>query len=1098
MDDDELTQEILDQFDLICTQHQYENVPSHSNGGLSKPNLHPEKSSNGLTRSTSLDTKLGGTVQVPHFPLNEKVSNASRDEVESLKKEVSVLREELYMKLGELATIKESASRAKATDSDTISKLESHLASERNDFQRKLSELNAQIAFREADYRLVCSELARIKEEAAVNKQLLNERSVEYSPASQILVSLTSPNPDPISKQKARTPGSRLPSTDFHLPAPVTPIPSRRHRVPHGLVWDVNVPSNSEDPLKSTTVQQSDINEVLPVNEAPLSSAPRKRQRYVMSPDIQSPQTSPERLEEHQHPTSVVDACVETTDLSNSPTCNRPLRYRIISPAFSITQSSHLFTNKKSDLLSDLLSLSISVPHEEKDGNSSDTDSQTPVMIPTCFTKSEDSAWLTSDYYLTGINKLLPNYSDILSETTSSDNGTSHLNMIIKRFSTSLPYLLLRVEEQFKACISTLLDCGNQSKRISGKKNSNTQDTDDRELLDDNEEEDKENEQLDVEISDIDPNEMSYLGEDPFAGAPASQVVTSLTFPSQPKPFSKQVKERSISMQRNKSCPSNIEYSESSSSSTVVTDVPKTNNTDNFLLYRQMMIDQSVRGINQLRYLVTTLVSYCPLPSKLVHYMDDNLSPGDEDGDDSTLVIINEFQCLIRMISSVLCRFINKLVDVFIQNEQENHLLTSSTTTCFTPVTCSIDSTSHKSSQNTSKHNAFPSLSVILPLITGCLNLAALFAVFIRIDIHAQRNPVDKVCGIGDQGNSSNQHPWLPELLSCIIITSEACFGHNDKSSSILLNKKHPFMRTESNNSTVGNFIKNRPVITLKPLISFLRFWRNMISQRHWNGGHCTDSLWWDTGCERMSTDSTSLKDIRQQYIEKLFGSSIRCRLLAICVWICQFYDQFTATINCTTTTSTTADELNDTAEMQRIELLNEFSGMVAVLAQRDDVVWPDSCCCKAKVYSTLVHLSDSPLKSLMTIPTSVLTDPFYYPQLQQQQLENASLSSADLLFKQKTSLIAFGQLTRALIGLLWRHGDQNFQSYTDCLPDYFCLITNLTRWIQLSKQRERGGRFETTFLPYQHNDMILRPELIEELYDFESGVENFPYHQTG
>ncbi|VDQ03366.1 unnamed protein product [Trichobilharzia regenti] len=132
------------------------------------------KSSSGLTRSTSLDTKLGSTVQVPHFPLNEKVSSASRDEVESLKKEVSVLREELYMKLGELATIKESASRTKATDSDTISKLESHLASERNDFQRKLSELNAQIAFREADYRLVCSELARIKEEAAVNKQMLN------------------------------------------------------------------------------------------------------------------------------------------------------------------------------------------------------------------------------------------------------------------------------------------------------------------------------------------------------------------------------------------------------------------------------------------------------------------------------------------------------------------------------------------------------------------------------------------------------------------------------------------------------------------------------------------------------------------------------------------------------------------------------------------------------------------------------------------------------------------------------------------------------------------------------------------------------------
>ncbi|VDQ06324.1 unnamed protein product [Trichobilharzia regenti] len=326
-------------------------------------------------------------------------------------------------------------------------------------------------------------------------------------------------------------------------------------------------------------------------------------------------------------------------------------------------------------------------------------------------------------------------------------------------------------------------------------------------------------------------------------------------------------------MQRNKSCPSNIEYSESSSST--ATDVPKTNNNnnDNFLLYRQAMIDQSVRGINQLKYLVTTLSSYCPLSSKL-----DNLLTDEEadDDDDSTLVIINEFQRLIRMVSSVLCRFINKLADVFIQNEQENHLLTSSssstTTVCITtssvqnefiydnstPVTCSVDSTPHKLSQNTSKHNVFPSLSIILPLITGCLNLAALFAIFIRVDIHKPNNPVDKeVYGIGDQGNSFNQYPWLPELLSCIIIASEACFGHNDKSSSILSKKKHPFIKIESNIST---FIKNRPILTLKPLVSFLRFWRNMISQRHWNGGHCTDSSWWDTGCEKMSTDSTSSK----------------------------------------------------------------------------------------------------------------------------------------------------------------------------------------------------------------------------------------------
>lgn len=47
----------------------------------------------------------------------------------------------------------------------------------------------------------------------------------------------------------------------------------------------------------------------------------------------------------------------------------------------------------------------------------------------------------------------------------------------------------------------------------------------------------KENEQpssMDVS-DDATSHEISYLGEDPFAGAPASQIVTSLTYPSQMK-----------------------------------------------------------------------------------------------------------------------------------------------------------------------------------------------------------------------------------------------------------------------------------------------------------------------------------------------------------------------------------------------------------------------------------------------------------------------------------------------------------------------------------------------------------------------------------
>lgn len=78
------------------------------------------------------------------------------------------------MKLGELATFKDISNRTNAQNMDTINRLETARASERNDYQCKINELNTLISFREADYRLVCSELARIKEEAAANRQFLN------------------------------------------------------------------------------------------------------------------------------------------------------------------------------------------------------------------------------------------------------------------------------------------------------------------------------------------------------------------------------------------------------------------------------------------------------------------------------------------------------------------------------------------------------------------------------------------------------------------------------------------------------------------------------------------------------------------------------------------------------------------------------------------------------------------------------------------------------------------------------------------------------------------------------------------------------------
>lgn len=74
------------------------------------------------------------------------------------------LREELYMKVGELSGLKESSSRTNNTRLDMIRKLEAQLASEREESRKTVTALNSQLAFREADYQLIANELARIKE----------------------------------------------------------------------------------------------------------------------------------------------------------------------------------------------------------------------------------------------------------------------------------------------------------------------------------------------------------------------------------------------------------------------------------------------------------------------------------------------------------------------------------------------------------------------------------------------------------------------------------------------------------------------------------------------------------------------------------------------------------------------------------------------------------------------------------------------------------------------------------------------------------------------------------------------------------------------
>ncbi|BHF58174.1 hypothetical protein SprV_0100112400 [Sparganum proliferum] len=150
MDDEELAQDVLDQFDLVCTQYTATSEAPGLLGGFK------------LSKTSSLDANMS---RCPGFDVRHHHQN--EDEVQHLKDEIAALKEELYMKVGELSSLKEASSRNAAANLETVRKLKTQLASEREEARKTLTALGSQLAFREADYQLVASELAQAKEAMA-------------------------------------------------------------------------------------------------------------------------------------------------------------------------------------------------------------------------------------------------------------------------------------------------------------------------------------------------------------------------------------------------------------------------------------------------------------------------------------------------------------------------------------------------------------------------------------------------------------------------------------------------------------------------------------------------------------------------------------------------------------------------------------------------------------------------------------------------------------------------------------------------------------------------------------------------------------------
>ncbi|KAL5103462.1 hypothetical protein TcWFU_000325 [Taenia crassiceps] len=270
-DEEDFSPEILDHFDLVCTQFATGSAPEVCNGSHPENHLIPAvQNQGGCGASNSQQPKPRGSVirlsrkttfgricsWAPTQPPSAPTDESYKIEIERLKREVGALREELYVKVGELASIKEASSRSTNARLEVIRKLEAQLASERAESAKTIAALNSQLAFREADYQLVSTELTQAKMMQSCHSFPEDEPSTSFpqvaanvSPASALLTSI------------AEGVDARLAKRGGCFPRPVSPsltrvTPSKRPRLWNDeLVYGTSAgssasgtPSNSPSP----------------------------------------------------------------------------------------------------------------------------------------------------------------------------------------------------------------------------------------------------------------------------------------------------------------------------------------------------------------------------------------------------------------------------------------------------------------------------------------------------------------------------------------------------------------------------------------------------------------------------------------------------------------------------------------------------------------------------------------------------------------------------------------------------------------------------------------------------------------------------------
>ncbi|VDM31411.1 unnamed protein product [Hydatigera taeniaeformis] len=244
-DEEDFSPEILNHFDSVCTQFARDCATEVNNGGplgdhpksiaqnqrTGKLSNSQQAGSRGHVIRLSRKTSFGRICSwTPAQPTGASTDVSYKIEIERLKHEIGALREELYMKVGELASLKEASSRSTNARLEVIRKLEAQLASERAESTKTIAALNSQLAFREADYQLVSAELTQAKMQSCQGL-LEDEPSTScpqtignVSPASALLTSI------------AEGVDARLAKRGGCFPRPISPLmtrttPSKRPRL---------------------------------------------------------------------------------------------------------------------------------------------------------------------------------------------------------------------------------------------------------------------------------------------------------------------------------------------------------------------------------------------------------------------------------------------------------------------------------------------------------------------------------------------------------------------------------------------------------------------------------------------------------------------------------------------------------------------------------------------------------------------------------------------------------------------------------------------------------------------------------------------------